>query len=142
MRNVLIIIAVFSLSFFLACSPKQQSAVEYMNELSSQLISCTTEAEYDKVYEEIVALKDDARFSENDDLSENEKLEIVKGMTALVYKALVIKAILNVIPASVIPTSQDMNSLADECINNNANVYSPPYSDVKAIVYKYYKISE
>lgn len=130
------------LLLFLACSPKQQSAVEYMNELSSQLVSCTTEVEYDKVYEEIDALKDDARFSNNDDLSANEKLEIVKGMAALVHKALAVKAILYVMPESVTPTSQDMSSLVDECINNNANVHSQPYSDVKAIVYTYYKISE
>ena len=130
------------LLLLLSCSSEQQSAVEYMNELSSQVVSCTTEAEFDKVFEKIIALKDDARFKENDGVSNNDKLEIVKGLATLINEALAVKAILYVMPASVNPTSQDMRSLVEKCINDSVNVYSSPYGDVRSIVYNYYKISE
>lgn len=129
------------LLLFLSCSTGQQNAVEYLNELSSEVISCTTETEYDKVYAKIVALHDDERFKDNN-VSLNENIEIVKGMTTLTIEALTVKAILYVIPASVTLTSQDMISLVEECINNNVNVHSLPYDDVKRIVYNYYKIYE
>ena len=53
------------LLLFLSCSQNQQSGVEYLKELSSEVVSCTTEAEYDKVYEKIIALKDDRICKKN-----------------------------------------------------------------------------
>lgn len=129
------------LLLFLSCSQNQQSGVEYLKELSSEVVSCTTEAEYDKVYEKIIALKDDVRFKNNKaDIAENS--EIVKRMIVLTEEALAVKAILYVMPATVTPKSQDMRSLVDECINNKINVRTWPYNDVRAIVYNYYNISE
>ena len=130
------------LFFFLSCSSKQQSVEEYLRELSSEVVSCTTEAEYESVYEKIIACKNDERFKGNNDISYNENVEIVKRMAALIHEALVVKAILYVMPSSITPTSQDMRNLVNVCVNNNINIQAFPYSDVRDIVYDYYKLSE
>lgn len=134
MRIIYFAILLLSLS----CSAGQQSAVEYLNELSSEVVSCTSEAEYDKVHAKIVALKDDVRFK---GVSESiEKVEIAAGIIALTNEAMAVKAILYVMPATITPTSKDISSLVNKCINDNIDVHTLPYGDVRAVVYDYYNI--
>ncbi len=125
---------------FLSCSSKQQNMMEYVNELSNEIISCTTQAEYDKVYEKIITLQNDERLKLVTD--ENEKEEIVQGIIQLTTNALAVNAVLYVLPQEVNISSADMEHLVNECIINNINIISQPYSDVREIVYEYYKISD
>lgn len=136
MKNLIYFAVMF---LFLFCSQKEQSAVEYMNELSAQLQLCTNEAEYDKVYYKIIALKHDERFSKPCE-SREEDVEIVTRLAVLTHEALAVKAILYVMPSSVTPTEQEMAHFFKECMDKRLNVIAQPYGDVRDMVYNYYKI--
>ncbi len=117
-------------------------AVSYIDELTAEVMSATTEAEFDKVYNKIITINSNEVMTDLTDISQEQKQVIAQKMVDLTYKSLSIKAILSVMPENITPTSTDMAKLADECAEKNLNVLNVPYAEVKAMVHDYYHIDK
>ena len=128
-------LTIFAAALAIILSGCKQSATDYLDQLSNEIKACTTETEYDKVYEKIIALQNDDRFKSNP----QNAMEILAKTTRLTNEALAVKAILYVMPKSVTPTKEDIKSLTDICIKNKLNVTVLPYSEVRDLVYKHFK---
>lgn len=62
-----------------SCSDSRyDKAIAYIDELSTEVVSSTTEKEFDVVYNKIVALKSDKLINDLTDLSDNQKAELLK----------------------------------------------------------------
>lgn len=116
-------------------------AVSYIDELTAEVMSATTEAEFDKVYNKIITIHSNEVMTDLTDISQDQKQVIAQKMANLTYKSLYVKAILYVMPKDITPTSKDMAKMADECAEKNLNVISTPYPEVKAMVYDYYHLN-
>ena len=126
-----------------SCSDSRyDKAIAYIDELSTEVVSSTTEKEFDVVYNKIVALKSDKLINDLTDLSDNQKAELLKKMATLTFNALAVKAILYVMPKDITPTAADMNQMVKECIQKKCNTLTQPYEDVRAVVNEYYSTKE
>lgn len=115
-------------------------AINLIHELSEEVTTVTNMQAYDAVYNKIVNLKSNVLITNLKNLSDTQKQELTVEMTNLTMKALTVKAILYVMPSSVTPTSDDINKLCKECMDQKANVVSANgYPEVKAIVEEYFK---
>lgn len=126
-----------------SCSySRYDKAIAYIDELSTEVVSSTTEKEFDVVYNKIVALKSDKLINDLTDLSDNQKAEFLKKMETLTFNALAVKAILYVMPKDITPTADDMNQMVKECIQKKCNTLTQPYEDVRVVVNEYYSTKE
>lgn len=128
--------------FFGGCKQNPyDEAVEYIDQLSEEVMSATNETEYDAAYNKIICLNASEKMTNLKNLSSEQKKTILTKATDLTGKSLAVKAILYVMPKDITPTSEDMKKLADECIQNKLNVLVAPYGDVRALVHEYYHIA-
>ena len=126
-----------------SCSDSRyDKAIAYIDELSTEVVSSTTEKEFDVVYNKIVALKSDKLINDLTDLSDNQKAELLKKMATLTFNASSVKAILYVMPKDITPTVDDMNQMVKECIQKKCNTLTQPYEDVRVVVNEYYSTKE
>ncbi len=131
-KSILFIISMMML-FLSACSEKND-AVTYVEELSSELLSCTNMEQYDAVYDKIIAIDEDVRFTAQPGQTQEEKAAIIKASARLIHEALAVKAILYVMPEDVVPTKEDIRQLTEECIDKKLNVVNGSYSEVRSLV--------
>lgn len=120
------------------CDNRYDKAIAYIDQLSTEVVSATTEEDFDVVYNKIVALKTDKVMTDLTDLSDNQKAEFLKKMETLTFNALAVKAILYVMPKDITPTADDMNQMVKECIQKKCNTLTQPYDDVRTVVSEYY----
>ena len=138
-----LIFAVSVLSvIFTACSEQSnhEKALQHLDVLSSELMSCTTQEKYDIVYEKVIAIKNDPKFKALASETNDKKAEIVVKTAKLIQEALAVKAILLVIPQTIEPTQKDIKALLQNCIDKKLNIMVPPYSEVSAMIREYYKL--
>ncbi len=121
------------------CSNKNES-VEYLEELSSKVLSCTTMEQYDMVYEDIIAIQTDSRFKAQPGQTDKEKAEIIQAATNLTMNALAVKAVLYVVPQDVTLMPRDMQNLAKQCVEKKLNIHIAPYAEVKALVKSHFNL--
>lgn len=144
--NIKTISAVFTAIFaFLLIGCKQSpydKAIDYMDELSTEVMAATNDTEYDAVYNKIVSLNKSEVMTNLRGLSQEQSQTIKVKATELTLEALAVKAILYVMPKDVTPTADDISKLVNECIEKKLDTMSNPYSDVRKLVYEYYHIAE
>lgn len=120
---VLVVTIVMAMLTFVACKSKFEEVEEYISKLSAQLTSCTTQEQYDKVYEKVTGV-DEMVATVSDNLSEKEKIIIIEKTAELILRSLVVKDILYVIPKGIEPTEKDMKEILEEVmpmVNNLKN---------------------
>ena len=142
MRKFLICTLCVLSVLFTACSEKSnhEKALQHLNELSTELMTCTTQEKYDVVYEKVVAIKNDPMFSALAGETNEQKLEIVAEAAALIQEALAVKAILFAMPKTIEPTEKDIKALVKNCIDRKLNIMVPPYSEIASMIREYYKL--
>lgn len=137
------IILIASLALLSGCKQSPyDKAVSYIDNLSTEIMSVTTDAEYEEVYNKIVALNSNEAMTNQTDLSQEQKQDIAQKTIKLTQEALVVKAILYVMPKDIKPTAEDMAKMTDECIQKKLNVLAHPYSDVWTMVKEYYQLMD
>lgn len=136
---ILLSLAILSSS----CSDSRyDKTIAYIDNLSTEVVSATTETDFDMVYNKIVALKSDTMMIDLTDLSDNQKAELQVKMADLILNALAVKAIWYVLPEDITPTAADMERLAKECTQKKCNTLTQPYDEVKTVVNEYYSVKE
>ena len=142
-NSYLSVILLFFAMLLNSCSDNRyDKAVAYIDQLSTEVVSATTEEDFDAVYNKIVALKSDKLINDLTDLSDNQKVELQQKMVTLTSNALAVKAILYVMPKDTTPTADDMNQMVKECIQKKCNTLTQPYGDVRTVVSEYYSAKE
>ena len=136
------ILLFFAMLLNSCCDNRYDKAIAYIDQLSTEVVSATTEEDFDVVYNKIVALKTDKVMTDLTDLSDNQKVELQQKMATLTFNALAVKAILYVMPKDITPTADDMNQMVKECIQKKCNTLTQPYEDVKVVVNEYYSTKE
>lgn len=125
-----------------ACFEKSNhdKAMEQLEDLSDELTSCTTQEQYDVVYENLIAINNDPKFGVVEGETNEQKAEIIAGTAKVVQEALAVKAILYTMPSGVKPTEKDIKALVKICLDRKLNIILPPHSDVHAMLCEYYKL--
>lgn len=138
MKN-LKILAVVAMVLLTGCQAKSDydKAMSLIAGLETEVMQCTTQAEYDEVHERIILI-DDNPLLQKKDYSKTEVAAIITSATKLMQKALAVKAILYVMPADVNPTEGDMEKLVNDCMDKKLNYGIAPYSEVVELVKAYY----
>lgn len=137
------IIFIAFLALFSGCQQNPyDKAVSYIDNLSTEITSVTTDTEYEEVYNKIIALNANETITNLTDLSQEQKREIVQKAARLTQKALAVKAILYVMPKDIKPTAEDITKMTNECIQKNLNTINSPYSEVSAMVKEYYRMNK
>lgn len=141
MKRMIFVIGVLIFSL-ISCVEKSnhEKALGVLDDLSTELMSCTTQEKYDVVYEKVIAIQNDPKFGALEGQTYEQKMEIVAGTTQLVQEALAVKAILFVMPSGIEPTEKDIRTLVNICLDRNLNITRPPYSDIHAVLCEYYKL--
>ena len=142
MKKILVLfLSVFVVSLT-ACFEKSnhEKAMEQLEDLSKELMACTTQEQYDVVYEKVVGIKNDPKFGVVEGETNEEKAEIIAGTAKVVQEALAVKAILYTMPSGVKPTEKDMKDLVKICLERKLNILLSPYSDVHTMLCEYYKL--
>lgn len=138
MKN-LKILAVVAMVLLTGCQAKSDydKAMSLIAGLETELMQCTSYAEYEEVHERIT-LVDDNPLMQKKDYSKAEATAIITSTGKLIQKALAVKAILRVVPAEVSPTERDMEKLVNDCMDRKLNYGMPPYREVEELVKAYY----
>ena len=141
MKRMVFVIGVLIFSL-ISCVEKSshEKAMELLENLSTELMLCTTQEQYDVVYEKVVAIKDNPKFGQIEGETNEQKGEIIAGTAKLIQEALAVKAILYCMPDGVKPTSEDIKTLVGICLERNLNIILQPYSDVHEMLCKYYRL--
>lgn len=142
MKNLLVIfVSVLALSLT-ACFEKSnhEKTMELLEDLSTELMSCTTQEQFDVVYEKIVDIKNDPKLGELVGETNEQKAEIIAEIAELIQNSLAVKAILYAMPNGVEPTPSDIKALVKICLDRRLNIILPPHSDVHAMLCEYYKL--
>lgn len=141
MKKMVFIIGMLIISL-MSCSEKSnhEKALELLDNLSTELMSCTTQEQYDVVYEKVIAIKNNSAFGTIEGETNEQKAEILKRTAKVVQEAMTIKAILYAMPSGIKPTEKDIQALAKICIERNLNILLPPYSDIHTMLCEYYKL--
>lgn len=142
MKKLFVVIVSMLAISLTACKEKSnhEKALELLDDLSTELTSCTTQEKYDVVYEKVIAIQNDPKFGALEGQTYEQKMKIVAGTTQLVQEALAVKAILFVMPSGIEPTEKDIRTLVNICLDRNLNITRPPYSDIHAVLCEYYKL--
>lgn len=136
------IIFIASLVLLFGCKQSPyDKAVSYIDNLSTEITSVTTDAEYEEVYNKIVTLNSNEAMTNLTDLPQEQKREIAQKAIRLTQEALTVKAILYVMPKDVKPTTGDIVKLVNECLQKKLDILNSPYSDVSAMVKEYYRMN-
>lgn len=141
MKKVVFVFGLLVLSL-MSCTEKSnhEKIMELLNDLSTELMSCTTQEKYDVVYAKVIAIQHDPKFKAVEGVTNEQKIEIMTGTAKIVQEALTIKAILSVMPSGVKPTEKDIQSLVKICLDRKLNITLPPYSDIHTMLCEYYKL--
>lgn len=128
-----------------ACSKPQSpydKAVDYIDELSTEVRAATNDAEYDAAYKKIVNINANEVMTNLGSLPQAQNQEVMAKAENLILEALAVKAILYVMPRDITPSPDDISKLVDVCLQDKADVSVSPYPQVRTIVRKYYKLDE
>lgn len=145
MKTIKIIAFTLCVFVLLACSKPQSpydKAVDYIDELSTEVRAATNDAEYDAAYKKIVNINANEVMTNLGSLPQAQKQEVMAKAENLILEALAVKAILYVMPRDISPSADDISKLTDECLQDKADVLVAPYPQVREIVRKYYKLGE
>lgn len=137
-----VLTTVFALLLMGCKQTPYDKAINYMDELSTEVMAATNDTEYDAVYNKIVSLNTSEVMSDLRGLSQEQSQTIKAKATELTLEALAVKAILYVMPKDATPTADDISKLANECIEKKLNTMTSPYADARKLVYKYYHYAE
>ena len=140
-KFLVVFVSVLAMSLT-ACFEKSNhdKAMKQLKDLSEELMSCTTQEQYDVVYEKVIAINNDPKFGVVEGETNEQKAEIIAGTAKVVQEALAVKAILYAMPSGVKPTVEDMKTLVKICLERNLCIILPPHSDVHAMLCEYYKL--
>lgn len=119
-----------------------EKAISYIDDLSEEVLSATSQEEFDEVYYKIIDLNNNPLIRDLNNLSSEQNREFTAKAAQLTFNALAVKAILFVLPKDIKPTADDMKEMATECVDKSVNVISQPYPEVRELVYKHFSISE
>lgn len=122
--------------------PSYEEAISYIDELSEEVLSATTDEEFDEVYNKIIDINNHPQIKRIADYPSEQKAVIIAKAAQLTLDALAVKAILYVLPKDIHPTADDMKEMAGECLDKHLNIISQPYPEVRELVYKHFSISE
>lgn len=126
--------------FLTTCSEsKHDEALKRLDGLATEVSTCTNQEEFDMVYEKIIVVQHDENFKAYQRQTQEQKTEIVKGITDLTLRALAAKAILYVKSVEIQLTKNDMKTLIEQCMQKKLNTTVPPYKEVKTLVEEYYQ---
>lgn len=142
MKKILaVLMGVLALSVT-ACFEKSnhEKTIELLEDLSTELMSCTTQEQFDVVYEKVVDIKNDTKLGELVGETNEQKAEIIARVAELIQNSLAVKAILYAMPSGVEPTKNDMKALVKICLDKKLNIILPPHSDVHKMLCEYYNL--
>lgn len=119
-----------------------EETISYIDELSEEVLSATTDEEFDEVYNKIIEINNHPQIKKITEYPSEQKGVIIAKTAQLTRDALAVKAILYVLPKDIHPTADDMKEMVGECLEKRLNITSLPYSEVRELVYKHFSISE
>lgn len=122
--------------------PSYEEAVRYLDELTEEVLSATTDEEFDEVYYKIIDINNHPQIKRIAEYPSEQKNVIIIKSAQLILDGLAVKAILYVLPKDIHPTADDMKEMVGECLDKRLNITSLPYSEVRELVYKHFSISE
>lgn len=137
--NITALVITILLTVVSSCTKSHYDKVNsYLDELSTEVVSSTTEEEFNVSYRKVIELKENDLMVNLSDLSHKQKQEILCKVETLTMKTLAVKAVLYVLPKDIKPTVKDMEYLTNEILKRELDLISFPFSDVGTLVNKYY----